>query len=167
MSGIVSFTGRRSEKDKGNVGRLALLVTLIRDRIQLNPRVLHPMNEQTAAATLTNDRSIERREGGRGGYQGEWYSQDGSLTLLKQQKYFTYMHDDRYTPFPSMMTVLCEPIPEKETRDLFYEIVLDDVSFDHVSLLTALVRFIIIIWEMICDAYIAYVTYTAYMMTIF
>jgi len=55
------------------------------------------------------------------------------------------MHDDRYTPFPSMMTVLCEPIPEKETRDLFYEIVLDDVSFDHVSLLTALVRFIIII----------------------
>lgn len=49
------------------------------------------------------------------------------LNTTEAAKYFTYMRDDRYTPFPSMMTVLCEPIPEKETRDLFYEIVPDDV----------------------------------------
>lgn len=60
MSRVVSSTGGRSEKDKENVGRLTLLVAPIRDRTQLNPRALHPTNEQTAAATLTNDRSIER-----------------------------------------------------------------------------------------------------------
>jgi len=68
MSEVVSSISEGSEKDKGNVGRLTLLVVPIRDRTQLNPR-LHPANERPVAAILTDGQS-EGKEG-RGKKEGE------------------------------------------------------------------------------------------------
>lgn len=62
MSEVVSPRAREVRKDKGNVGRLALLVAPIRDRIQLKPRFYTPRGGTTGGSDPHERFEGERKE---------------------------------------------------------------------------------------------------------
>lgn len=147
MSEVVSSTGERSEKDKGNVGRLALLVAPIRDRIQLKPRIYTPRTNdrwQQPSQTIEIERERERKR------PGEWYSQDGSLTPLKPQNISRICATIDTRRFQVWWLYFASRYRKKSLAFCFTRS--SSAMFDHVSLLTVpTVRFIVIIRGMICE----------------